>query len=61
MYNVTNMSIEHTILDNTSLMSLINNLDATETSRTLNLGSTNLAKLTDDEKLVATNKGWTLK
>lgn len=27
---------------------------------TLTLGTTNLAKLTDDEKAIATNKGWTL-
>jgi hypothetical protein len=24
------------------------------------MGSTNLAKLTDEEKAIATNKGWTL-
>ena len=29
-------------------------------SRTMTLGSTNLAKLTDEQKAVATNKGWTL-
>ncbi len=27
---------------------------------TLTLGTTNLAKLTDEEKAIATNKGWTL-
>ena len=32
----------------------------TETTHTLTLGSTNLAKLTDAEKAVATEKGWTL-
>jgi hypothetical protein len=30
------------------------------TTKTLTLGSTNLAKLTDEEKAIATNKGWTL-
>ena len=29
-------------------------------TRTLTLGATNLAKLTDEQKLIATNKGWTL-
>ncbi len=32
----------------------------TGTTKTLNLGSTNLAKLTDEEKAIATQKGWTL-
>ena len=30
------------------------------TGKTMNFGSTNLAKLTDEQKAVATNKGWTL-
>ena len=30
------------------------------TDKTMTLGSTNLAKLTDEQKAVATNKGWTL-
>ena len=30
------------------------------TGKTMNLGSTNLAKLTNEQKAVATNKGWTL-
>ena len=34
---------------------------ATVTStKTLYLGSTNLSKLTDEDKAIATNKGWTL-
>ena len=49
-----------------SLMNVINNLydfrangDST-TTRTLQLGTTNLNKLTDEQKAVATNKGWNL-
>ena len=49
-----------------SLMNVINNLydfrangDST-TTRTLQIGTTNLNKLTDDQKAVATNKGWSL-
>ena len=42
-----------------TLVNLINNL-ATVTDKTLKMGSTNLAKLTDSEKAIAINKGWTL-
>ena len=42
-----------------SLMNIINQA-ATVTRETMTLGSTNLAKLTDEQKAVATNKGWTL-
>lgn len=42
-----------------SLMNVINQA-ATVIGKTMNLGSTNLAKLTDEQKAVATNKGWTL-
>ena len=48
-------------LTHDSLMSIINNLATVSTTQTLTLGSTNLNKLTDDEKAIATNKGWTLK
>ena len=30
------------------------------TAKTLTLGSVNLAKLTDEQKAIATNKNWTL-
>ena len=54
-----------TKLTHTSLMSIINALydhaSAGSTGTyTLTLGSTNLAKLTDAEKAIATQKGWTL-
>ena len=49
-----------TKLTHDSLMSIINNLATVTTTKTLTLGSTNLAKLTDAEKAIATNKGWTL-
>lgn len=42
------------------LVELINNLQTVTSTKTLKLGSTNLAKLSDAEKQVATNKGWTL-
>ena len=47
-------------LDHESLMSVINCLAPTSTAMTVTLGATNLAKLTDDEKAIATEKGWTL-
>ena len=47
-------------LTHDSLMNVINNLATVTSSTTLTLGSTNLAKLTDEEKKVATDKGWTL-
>lgn len=48
-----------------SLISILNQLEdkSTDTSGTswvCTLGATNLAKLTDEEKLIATQKGWTL-
>lgn len=53
-----------TLLTHQSLMNVINNLyDLSAnglSAQTLTLGATNLAKLTDEEKAVASNKGWTL-
>lgn len=48
-----------------SLMSIINSLkdyreDTSGATYTVSLGTTNLAKLTDAEKAMATEKGWTL-
>ena len=50
-----------TALSHDSLMSIINNLATVTSTKTLTLGATNLAKLTDDEKAIATGKGWTVK
>ena len=52
-----------TKLNHDSLMSIINhlkNFSGTTDTRTLSLGTTNLNKLTDAEKAIATQKGWTL-
>lgn len=51
-----------TLLTHDSLMSIINALqNKTGTGTwTVTLGATNLAKLTDAEKAIATQKGWTL-
>ena len=46
-------------LSRDSLISIINAL-MSGASKTITLGTTNLAKLTDAEKAIATQKGWTL-
>ena len=47
-------------LTHDSLMVFINGLQTVSTTQKLTLGSNLLDKLTDDEKKVATDKGWTL-
>ena len=49
-----------TKLTHDSLMSIINHLKDGVSSLTLTIGSANLAKLSDAEKAIATEKGWTL-
>lgn len=51
-----------TNLTREALLEIINNCqDLTgKTSKRITMGSTNLAKLTDEDKLIATNKNWTL-
>ena len=49
------------LLTHDSLLNVINEAaDVTANPKTLTLGATNLAKLTDQEKAIATSKGWTL-
>ena len=43
-----------------ALLEIIGNLKTVTSTKTLTMGSTNLAKLTDEDKAIATNKGWTL-
>lgn len=43
-----------------SLLSLLNALADGVTDKTCKIGSTNLAKLTEEQKAIATDKGWTL-
>ena len=49
-----------TQLTHDSLMVVINGLQTVTAAQTLTLGTANLAKLTEDEKKIATDKGWTL-
>ena len=63
MQNIsTNLDLSYTILDTTSLLDVIDNLVTFQNQafRTLTLGSTLLAKLTEDQIVIATNKGWTV-
>ena len=50
-----------TLFEESDLVTILNNLATVTQTRTLTMGATNLAKLTDAEKAIATNKGWTLK
>ena len=66
--HMINMKVSFNISSSTkftreSLLEIINNcydLTTLNKTATLTMGSTNLAKLTDEDKLIATNKGWTL-
>lgn len=49
-----------TKLSQEALVEIISNLDPVTTPQTLTMGATNLAKLTQDQILVATGKGWTI-
>ena len=56
-----NLNIRDTALEHDALVELINNGLATiTTTQTLTMGSTKLALLSDSEKQVALDKGWTL-
>ena len=43
-----------------ALLEIIGNLKTVTSTKKLTMGTTNLAKLTDEDKAIATNKGWTL-
>lgn len=49
-----------TLFEREDLVLILNNLKTVTTTKTLTMGATNLAKLTDSDKAIATNKGWTL-
>lgn len=52
-------SLYSNILTHDGMISMFNNL-ATVENATLMLGATNLSRLTEEEKAIATSKGWTL-
>lgn len=49
-----------TLFERSDLLVILNNLKTVTSTEVLTMGATNLAKLTDEDKLIATNKGWTL-
>lgn len=58
-----NVSIDFshcTLLNHESLLGIISVLSTTSTTKVMNFGTANLTKLTDEEKAIATSKGWTL-
>lgn len=63
--HMTGMKVSFDITSSTkftreALVEILNNLTAVTTSPTLTMGSMNLAKLTDEDKAIATGKGWRL-
>lgn len=63
--HMTGMKVSFNISSSTqftreALVEILNNLATVTSTETLTMGSTNLAKLTDEDKAIATNKGWTL-
>lgn len=62
---MTNIGVSFNISDSTlfereDLVLILNNLKTVTTAKVLKMGATNLAKLTDSDKAIATDKGWTL-
>ena len=49
-----------TKFERSDLLVILNNLKTVTEAKTLTMGATNLAKLTEEDKAIATNKGWTL-
>lgn len=50
-----------TLFERAALIEILNNLGTPTTTQTLTIGSTNLAKLTEEDIAIATQKNWTLK
>ena len=63
--HMTGMKVSFSISSSTkftteSLHEIIDNLAIVTSTQTLTMGSTNLAKVSEEYKTIATNKGWTL-
>ena len=53
-------AVENNNVSHDSLIRVLNSIPTVTESRSLKLGNTNIAKLTDEEKKIATDKGWNL-
>ena len=53
-------AVENNQVSHDSLIRVLNSIPTLTETKSLMLGSTNLAKLSDTEKQIATDKGWTL-
>jgi len=59
--NLANTGFKNnTALSKESLVNILNALPNSTKGYSIDLGATNIAKLTDEETAIATNKGWTL-
>ena len=54
------LKLSETALDRASLRAIINGLAEVETTQTLTLGATLMAKLTEEDIAIATAKNWTI-
>jgi hypothetical protein len=55
-----NIEITAANLDVESLKAIVNNLASVSTAKTLTLGATSITRLPEEDKIIATSKGWTL-
>ena len=58
MYNIELKSCDKLTVD--SIVGLLNALPQSTNNYAFNIGATNNAKLSEDQKAIATNKGWRL-
>lgn len=59
-FDPTGLNLSASPITHDSILSIFNKLATIGTAKTITLGATNLAKMSAAEKLIATNKGWTL-
>ena len=58
--DLSNIGLDWCPLTVDSIVGLLNALPTTMNNYSFDIGSDNIAKLSDDQKAIATGKGWTL-